>query len=226
MDIRRMKVWMLGPAADTPLPFDLTQSYPDCLCLPATGDGDLGDRVESLRGILPSLPIFLICEPISQAYNVAGFTEAARAAPDGIILRGVESAARIQMAETLLRVVEAREGLEEGAIALIAMIGDNGGGLLNARHFVHKPGRLIALGYDAGPLDGGHAGNDVARHGAVTTMLAARNLGIPAIDFTGAESASGAFETSCHRAARNGFAGKLAAHPAHIGIIKNAFGAA
>nr|WP_272210741.1 hypothetical protein [Marinicella sp. W31]MDC2876651.1 hypothetical protein [Marinicella sp. W31] len=174
----------------------------------------------------PSLPIFLICEPISKAYNVEDFSKAARAAPDGIILRGVESAARIQMAETLLRVMEAREGLDEGSVALIAMIGDNGSGLLNARHFLHRHGRLIALGYDGDALEQDHGDGTIARHGAVATMLAARNLGIPAIDFSAARSPAEAFETSCHQSARSGFAGKLTENPDHIGIIKNAFGTA
>lgn len=224
MDIRRMKVWLLG--SDEPMPFDPQQTPPDCLCLQVAGEADLAGRVASLRSLLPSLPIFLICEPISKAYNIADFSDAAKCAPDGIILRGVESAARIQMAETLLRVAEAREGLTENAIALIAMIGDNGGGLLNARHFVHRLGRLIALGYDADTLDDSAGHSDVARHGAVATMLAARNLGIPAIDFTGARSAAAAFRTSCQEAARTGFAGKLTGNPDHIGIIKHAFGAA
>ena len=225
MDIRRMKTWLLGVTSDTPLPFDPDQTQPDCLCIPADGALDgLSARVETLRSILPSLPVFLICESISKAYNISSFTEAARCVPDGIILRGVESAAHIQMAETLLRVVEAREGLEEGSITLIAMIGDNGSGLLNAGHFVHKPGRLVALGYDSGPLE--NVSGDVAHHGMVATMLAARTLGIPAIDFSGAQNAGSAFETSCQNAARTGFAGKLAAHPAHLGIIRQAFGTA
>ncbi|WP_394706154.1 hypothetical protein [uncultured Martelella sp.] len=224
MDIRRMKVWLLGTKADNPLPFDPQHARPDCLCLHAKGEERLSERIASLRSLLPSLPIFLICEPISQAYNIDDFSRAARAAPDGIILRGVESAARIQMAETLLRVVEAREDLDEGAIALIAMIGDNGGGLLNARHFLHRHGRLIALGYDGDALD--HGDGAIARHGAVATMLAARNLGIPAIDFSATRSPAEAFETSCHQAARTGFAGKLTENPEHIGIIKSAFGTA
>lgn len=224
MDIRRMKVWLLGMASDDPLPFDPQANRPDCLCLPAKGEERLEEQIASLRSVLPSLPIFLICEPISKAYNVDDFSRAARAAPDGIILRGVESAARIQMAETLLRVVEAREELEEGSIALIAMIGDNGGGLLNARHFLHRHRRLIALGYDGNSL--GPADGDVARQGAVATMLAARNLGVAAIDFSASPSPAEAFESSCHHAARTGFAGKLTENPDHIGIIKNAFGAA
>ncbi|MGV0910697.1 hypothetical protein [Martelella sp. FOR1707] len=224
MDIRRMKVWLLG--SDEPLPFDPRETQPDCLCLPVAGETDLAGRVATLRNLLPSLPIFLICEPISKAYNIADFSEAAKCAPDGIILRGVESAARIQMAETLLRVVEAREGLTENAIALIAMIGDNGGGLLNARHFIHKLGRLIALGYDADPLQDDSGSGDIAHQGAVATMLAARNLGIPAIDFSGAGSATAAFKTACHQSARTGFTGKLTGNPDHIGIIKHAFGAA
>ena len=224
MDIRRMKVWLMG--SDEALPLEPSENRPDCLCLSVAGETDLAGRVESLRTLMPSLPIFLICEPISKAYNIADFSEAAKCAPDGIILRGVESAARIQMAETLLRVAEARQGLKENAIALIAMIGDNGGGLLNARHFVHKAGRLIALGYDAEPLEGDQGGADIVRHGAVATMLAARNLGIPAIDFTGTASAAAAFRTACDTAARTGFAGKLARSPEHIGIIKTAFGTA
>ena len=123
-------------------------------------------------------------------------------------------------------ILQTLEGLTENAIALIAMIGDNGGGLLNARHFIHKLGRLIALGYDAEPLDGETADSDIARHGAVATMLAARNLGIPAIDFSGPGSATAAFKTACHQSARTGFTGKLTGNPDHIGIIKHAFGAA
>ncbi|MEO2037593.1 MAG: hypothetical protein ABGW90_02665, partial [Martelella sp.] len=67
---------------------------------------------------------------------------------------------------------------------------------------------------------------DIARQGAVATMLAARNLGIPAIDFSGAGSATAAFKTACHQSARTGFTGKLTGNPDHIGIIKHAFGAA
>ncbi|TCT40909.1 hypothetical protein [Martelella mediterranea] len=228
MDIRRMKVWMLDTPFDDQPPLAPDDTKPDCLCLPVTGCQNLSERVSTLRTLLPALPVFLICDPISEAYNVSAFTAAASAAPDGIILRGVEHAARIQMAETLLRVVEARNGLDEGSIALIAMIGDNAGGLLNAGQFSHRLERLIALGYDAFTLDGQRNGDDKAsdsmRYGAVATMLAARRLGIPAIDFTGSTVEASLYESDCERAARSGFAGKLAAHPAHIGMIKQAFG--
>ena len=43
MDIRRMKVWLLG--SDEPLPFDPRESQPDCLCLPVAGERDLAGRV-------------------------------------------------------------------------------------------------------------------------------------------------------------------------------------
>lgn len=226
MDIRRMKVWMLSAPPNGSLPHEHSEAPPDCLCLPVNGMDNPAEQVRNLRGLRPDTPLFLICESISEACNISAFTDAAASAPDGIILRGVESAARLQMAETLLRVAEARANLREGSIALIAMIGDNASGLLNAGQFVHRPGRLIAIGYAAETLTDVDCDDETVRYGAIATMLAARRLGIPAIDFTSTEKADSAFETACQHSAKSGFTGKLAAQPIHIGMIKQAFSAA
>ncbi|WP_176083317.1 hypothetical protein [Martelella sp. HB161492] len=229
MDIRGMKVWLksrLTNGTATALAID---ALPDCICIPAMAEDNadtLPALVRAARERFSNLPVFLICEPISRAYNIAQFSEAAGAGPDGIILRGVENVAQIQMAETLLRLAEARADRSEGAIALIAMIGDNGAGLLNAGHFVRRPGRVIALGYDAANLCSDlPAPGEIGRHGAVATMMAARTLGIPAIDFTRDNGIAEAFDDACRFAANTGFSGKLAESSAHIGAIKAAFAA-
>ncbi|TPW29822.1 hypothetical protein FJU08_13570 [Martelella alba] len=229
MDIRGMKVWLKSRLVNDAAAPLATDTVPDCICIPAKAEDNadtLPALVHAARIRFSGLPVFLICEPISRAYNVAQFCEAAGAGPDGIILRGVENVAQIQMAETLLRLAEARADRTEGAIALIAMIGDNGAGLLNAGHFVRRPGRVIALGYDAANLCSGLAGSgDIGRHGAVATMMAARMLGIPAIDFTRDNGIAETFDDACRFAANTGFSGKLAENNAHIGAIKAAFAA-
>jgi citrate lyase subunit beta/citryl-CoA lyase len=156
------------------------------------------------------------------------------ARPDVILLPKAGSGADLQDLGARIAVLEAEAGLDDGAVAIHALMTENARGMLNAATFGRKTPRLAALTWGAEDLaaDIGASANrdergvytDVFRLARTLTLLAAADAGVGAVDtvYTDFRNMEG-LEEECRGAVRDGFSGKLAIHPAQVAVINAAF---
>ncbi len=148
--------------------------------------------------------------------------------PDSIVVPKVESAGDLAFVDRLLEGVERAVG-HRRALRVQALV-ETPRGLGSLADIVWASQRLdaIILGYaDLGALLGrGHAAKDAPLWLAVqdAVLCAARTAGIQAIDgpFLALADNDG-LRASCARAARLGFDGKWAIHPAQLSVVTSAF---
>lgn len=147
------------------------------------------------------------------------------APPDGVFLDGAESGASVQRLGARLAVFEARAGLEDGALPIVAMAAGTPASVFALGSFAGCSPRLKALAFArdelAAALGVKPAAAPIAQARALL-VLAAAGAGVPALD---APALDGGLEEECLAARRDGFAGKLAAKPEEIGVIEKLFGA-
>ncbi|MER9742429.1 MULTISPECIES: CoA ester lyase [unclassified Mesorhizobium] len=156
------------------------------------------------------------------------------AKPDGIMLPKSNSGQDVQQLSLKLRVHEAENGLPDGAIKILPIITETAAGLLAAATYAGASARLAGLTWGAEDLSaaiGARAARDdngrytdVFRLARTMTILAAGAAEVAAIDTVfPAFRDMAAFETECTEAERDGFAGKMAIHPAQVPVINAAF---
>ena len=156
------------------------------------------------------------------------------ARPDGIVLRGAAGGSQVTRLSAMLRPREATAGIDDGAIAIIAMAGDSAAGLFALGSYAGASARLAGLGWDANALAadlGGTAGRDAGgglgeptRLARALTLAAAAAAGVPAFD-TAFDGPGGlaALDREARTARRDGFAGKFTSDPAEVPAINRAF---
>lgn len=155
-------------------------------------------------------------------------------APAGVMLPKAESRADIDLLAAKLRLREARFGLPDGRTKIIALITETPAAVLAGASFGKGADRLAGLTWGAEDLSAAlgalrtrdEAGRltDVFRLARAVTLLAAAAAETAAIDtvFTDFRNAE-ALRAECLAAARDGFSGKLAIHPAQVPAINEAF---
>lgn len=156
------------------------------------------------------------------------------ARPDAVLLPKASSGADLQDLGARIAVLEAQGGLEDGAVAIHALMTETARGMLNAPSFARKTPRLEVLSWGAEDLaaDIGASANrdsdgvytDVFRLARTLTLMAAADAGVEAIDtvYTDFRNMDG-LAAECRAAVRDGFSGKLAIHPAQVEVINAAF---
>jgi len=153
-------------------------------------------------------------------------------APDGVVLPKAEGGADVQRLDALLSVAEALHDIEAGRTRVVAIATETARGVLALASHAEAGPRLAALAWGGEDLaaDLGAAAN---RAGGAWTepfrlarnlcLFAAKAAGVEAIDtvFTDFRNLEG-LRAEAEEAARDGFTGKLAIHPAQVEVINAA----
>ena len=158
----------------------------------------------------------------------------APAKPDAIMLPKAEGGASVVHADSKLAVREATSGLPEGHIKIIAIATETPAALFLAGTFAGASARLTGLTWGAEDLSaelGAQANRDPQnrfldpyRLARVLCLAGAASAGAAAIDtvYVDFRDEKG-FRRECEDACRDGFAGKMAIHPAQVPIINEVF---
>ncbi len=156
------------------------------------------------------------------------------ARPDAIMLPKAETGADIGILDSRIAALEALNALPETAIAILAIATETAASLFTMGSFKGASRRLEGLAWGAEDLsaDIGAAANrdeagrytDLYRLARALCLAGAANAGITAIDtvFTDFRDGEG-LRADCRAAVRDGFAAKMAIHPAQVPVINEAF---
>ena len=158
----------------------------------------------------------------------------ARAKPDAIMLPKAEGGAAVIHADAKLAVREAKNDLPDGHIKILPIATETAAALFLAGTFAGASQRLIGLTWGAEDLSaelGAHTNRDADgrfldpyRLARTLCLAGAAAAGVAAIDtvFVDFRNDVG-FRRECEEAARDGFVGKMAIHPAQVPIINEVF---
>ncbi|MGH6834285.1 MAG: HpcH/HpaI aldolase/citrate lyase family protein [Methylocella sp.] len=169
----------------------------------------------------------------------SGLTEAdlravMRAPPDGVVLPKCRDGAAIQHLGAMLAVEEAEHDLADGATRIIAIVTETAASIFKMGTYAGASQRLEGLTWGAEDLAAclGAEANRGSGGGYSFPYLLARSLTLFAAASAGAlaiDAVHGKFRDlaglrlECEVAKRDGFAGKMAIHPAQIEIINELF---
>jgi len=158
----------------------------------------------------------------------------APARPDAIMLPKAEGGASVVHADAKLTVREAKCGLPDGHVKILPIATETAAAMFVAGTFAGVSARLMGLTWGAEDLSaelGARANRDAQgrfldpyRLARALCLVGAGAAGVPAIDtvFVDFRDSTG-FRRECEEACRDGFAGKMAIHPAQVPIINEVF---
>ncbi|MCS6854705.1 MAG: CoA ester lyase [Elioraea sp.] len=170
---------------------------------------------------------------LDSGLTMADLAAVVAARPDGIVLPKCSGREDVVRLDAALSALEAREGLTEGAIAVLPIVTETPTAIFTLGQYGGAP-RLAALtwgGEDLAAALGAKANrredgrwDEPYRLARSLVLVAAAAAGVPALDtvYADARDLEG-FRRDCADARRMGFAGRLAIHPAQIPIIEEAF---
>jgi len=158
----------------------------------------------------------------------------AAAKPDAIMLPKAVGGASVVHADAKLTVREAKNGLPDGHIKIIALATETAAALFVTGTFAGASTRLSGLTWGAEDLStelGAQSNRDAQgrfldpyRLARVLCLAGAAAAQVPAIDTVYVDFRdSEGFRRECEEACRDGFVGKLAIHPAQVPIINEVF---
>jgi citrate lyase subunit beta / citryl-CoA lyase len=158
----------------------------------------------------------------------------APAKPDAIMLPKAEGGASVIHADAKLAVREATVGLPDGYIKILPIATETAAALFLAGTFAGASARLIGLTWGAEDLSadlGAQANRDAQgnfldpyRLARALCIAGAAAAAVPAVDTVYVDFRnSDGFRRECEDACRDGFAGKMAIHPAQVPIINEVF---
>ena len=187
-----------------------------------------------LAGGSRAVPAWVRINPVATEDALADLTAVIAGRPDGIVLPKARHAADVRRVDHWLEAVEAGAGLPRGGVGLLPLITESAGALLNATSFTSLPPRVLGLTWGAEDLaaDVGASSNRTPDGEFELTyamarsffLLAAAAAGVPAYDTIDTEFRELAVvERRARASRRQGFAGKLAIHPAQVTPIHAAF---
>jgi citrate lyase subunit beta / citryl-CoA lyase len=156
------------------------------------------------------------------------------AKPDAIMLPKAEGGAAVVHADAKLAVREAISGLPDGHVKILALATETAASLFLTGTFAGASARLSGLTWGAEDLSaelGAQANRDTDgrflepyRLARVLCLAGASAAGVPALDTVYVDFRDHAgFRRECEEACRDGFAGKLAIHPAQVPVINEVF---
>lgn len=158
----------------------------------------------------------------------------ATVAPHGVVLPKPNSGEDVHRLSVALHHAEEQHGREAGSTRIIAIATETAQSMLNLGSYLGSSNRLEALTWGAEDLSA-ELGAMATRtaNGELTspfrlardiTLVAAAAAGIAAIDtvYIDFRDLTG-LRRECEAAARDGFAAKLAIHPAQVAVINEAF---
>ena len=154
--------------------------------------------------------------------------------PDAIMLPKAEGGAAVVHADAKLAVREALSGLPDGHVKIIALATETAAALFLAGTYRGASARLSALTWGAEDLSadiGAERNRDAQGHfldpyrwARALCLAGAAAAAVPALDTVYIDFRdSNGFRRECEEARRDGFAAKLAIHPAQVSIINELF---
>jgi len=187
-----------------------------------------------LRSGERKVPAWVRINPVDSDDSLADLAAIIDGRPDGIVLPKARDGGDVERAHHWLESLEVRNGFARGSIGLLPLITESAGALLRAASFVSLPARVVGLTWGAEDLaaDIGAAGNKTADGEYELTfalarsfcLLAAAAAGVAAFDTIDTDLRdAAAIERRARASRRQGFAGKLAIHPAQVAPIHAAF---
>jgi citrate lyase subunit beta/citryl-CoA lyase len=156
------------------------------------------------------------------------------AKPDGILLPKAEGGASVTHLDAKITAREARAGIDEGHLKILALATETAAALFQAGTYGGSSPRLEGLTWGAEDLSAalGTETNRDARGDFTEPFRLARTLciagaaaaGVPAMDTVYVDFRNDAgLRRECEEARRDGFTSKFAIHPAQIAIINDVF---
>lgn len=196
-----------------------------------------GSAAAFIEGARMATPRPFLCVRVNGLQT--GLTDAdldvvAAAKPDAIMLPKAEGGASVIHAAAKLAVREAQNDLPDGHIKILPIATETAASLFVAGTFAAARERLIGLTWGAEDLSaelGAHANRDAQGHfldpyrlARALCLAGAAAAQVPAIDtvYVDFHNEQG-FRRECEDAARDGFVGKMAIHPAQVPIINSVF---
>jgi citrate lyase subunit beta/citryl-CoA lyase len=185
------------------------------------------------RKVAPRPQLFVRINALSSPFCEGDLDAVMTSGPDGVVLPKACGGADVALLGSRLTVREALHGLADGETGIIAIATETAASLFAAGSYAGASRRLRGLAWGAEDL-AADVGALAVRDGDAWTppFELARNLclfsaaaaGVAAIDtvHTNFRDPEG-LRRRCETAARDGFAGKLAIHPAQVAAINEAF---
>ena len=172
--------------------------------------------------------------PLASADVAADIAAVAAAAPAFIVLPKAAGGQSIGELSARLSVAEAEVGLADGAIRIMAIVTETAASLFTLGTYAGASKRLAAMGWGAEDLSTAlGAARSRETDGRLTGAFAmARMLTLAGAHAAGAAPLDAVFtalgdeaglRAECEAAAADGFAGKMAIHPAQVPVINAAF---
>ncbi|ATN34267.1 hypothetical protein ACO34A_10685 [Rhizobium sp. ACO-34A] len=174
--------------------------------------------VEEGQGGIPRLA-YLNNNPDNDAL-AAQLARLMESLPRGIVLGNTRNGSDLQRLDTLLSAEEAIRQLPVGQTAILAVVGDNPAGLLNAESFARRTPRLMGLGWNPKGLEQNGSAVGALRPAREMTLLAAANAGVSAFGWLEPELSGDALAEACARARQDGFAALVMSEPAQAAAIR------
>jgi citrate lyase subunit beta/citryl-CoA lyase len=192
------------------------------------------DVAELLRTAARSVPLWVRINPVQTGDALPDLAAVVAGRPDGIVLPKARHGADLHQLDHWLEALEAQHGQPRGSVKVIALITETAQAMLDAASFASPPARVIGYTWGAEDLaaEVGASANRTAAGDFEFTFLLARSTcllmaaaaGIAAYDTTDIEFRDvAAVERRAQAARRDGFAGKLAIHPAQLAAVHSAF---
>ena len=189
---------------------------------------------EWLRAQACDVPRWVRINPVDTADALEDLAAVVEARPDGVVLPKARNGADLARLDHWLEALEARHGQPRGAIAVVALVTETAQALLEAASFATPPARVTGYSWGAEDLaaEVGASANRTAdgefaalyRQARNACLLMAAAAGVRALDTTDVEFRDlAALERRARDSSRDGFAGKLAIHPAQVPVIHAAF---
>lgn len=179
-------------------------------------------------------PLWVRINPMDTADSRADLEAVLSGRPDGIMLPKIRGPEDVMALGRLLSRLEREAGTENGATRILPLVTETPEALFRLGGLADCGPRLAALTWgaeDLGAAVGASANRDTNGRWTAPyqlarslSLFAAAAAGVPAIDTVHADfrDADG-LRAECDEARRDGFAGKLAIHPAQVEIINAAF---
>lgn len=190
--------------------------------------------IEKARAVTPRPFLCVRVNGLQTGLTDADLDALAPAKPDAIMLPKAEGGASVIHAAAKLAVREAQNDLPDGYIKILPIATETAVSLFVAGTFALARERLIGLTWGAEDLSaelGAHANRDAEgrfldpyRLARALCLAGAAAAHVPAIDtvYVDFRNEQG-FRRECEEAARDGFIGKMAIHPAQVPIINSVF---
>jgi citrate lyase subunit beta/citryl-CoA lyase len=178
--------------------------------------------------------LFVRLNSQSSVWHMEDVAAAAARGVAGVVLPKAEGGPDVTRLDAALRVAEAEAGLADGALAILAIATETPRAVLEIASYPAGAPRLCGLawgGEDLGAALGTLAARDADgrhtppfAHARTMLLFGAAAAGVAAIDGIVADVRDETLlRRDCGEAVRDGFAGKLAIHPAQVAIINDAF---